>query len=144
MIFCRLLIFSKLTFSKNSFSNTIRVLNSLDPDQAPHRVRPDLSPNCLQRISAKAKELKHACSVCVSHYCLQSVTCLAPDASLTIDPGVASSIPARSHTFEEIDHEIMSTVILHPSAESFKITSESMCTKYWLTACSSLPRKKCG
>ena len=23
-------------------------------------------------------------------------------------------------------------------------TSESMCTKYWLTACSSLPRKKCG
>ena len=24
------------------------------------------------------------------------------------------------------------------------VTSESMCTKYWLTACSSLPRKKCG
>ena len=24
------------------------------------------------------------------------------------------------------------------------ITSESMCAKYWLTACSSLPRKKCG
>ena len=23
-------------------------------------------------------------------------------------------------------------------------TSESMCTNYWLTACSSLPRKKCG
>ena len=23
------------------------------------------------------------------------------------------------------------------------VTSESMCTKYWLTACSSLPRKKC-
>ena len=23
-------------------------------------------------------------------------------------------------------------------------TSESLCTKYWLTACSSLPRKKCG
>ena len=23
-------------------------------------------------------------------------------------------------------------------------TSESICTKYWLTACSSLPRKKCG
>ena len=24
------------------------------------------------------------------------------------------------------------------------VTSESMCSKYWLTACSSLPRKKCG
>ena len=33
---------------------------------------------------------------------------------------VASSIPARSHTFVEIDHEIISTVILLPSAESFK------------------------
>ena len=41
-------------------------------------------------------------------------------ASLTADPGVASSIPARSHTFVEIDHEIISTVILLPSAESFK------------------------
>ena len=50
----------------------------------------------------------------------QSVTCLATDASLTANPGVTSSIPARSHTFVEIDHEIFSTVILLPSAESFK------------------------
>ena len=50
----------------------------------------------------------------------QSVTCLVTDASLTADPGVASSIPARSHTFVEIDHEIISTVIPLPSAESFK------------------------
>ena len=49
----------------------------------------------------------------------QSVTCLVTDAKLTADPGVASSIPARSHTFVEIDHEIISTVILLPSAESF-------------------------
>ena len=28
--------------------------------------------------------------------------------------------PARSHTFEEIDYEIISTVILLPSTESFK------------------------
>ena len=42
----------------------------------------------------------------------QSLTCLATDACLTADPGVASSIPARSHTFVEIDHEIISTVIL--------------------------------
>ena len=50
----------------------------------------------------------------------QSVKCLATDASLTADSGVASSIPARSHTFVEIDHEIITTVILLPSAESFK------------------------
>ena len=42
----------------------------------------------------------------------QSVTCLATDACLTADPGVASSIPARSHTFVEIDREIISAVIL--------------------------------
>ena len=47
-------------------------------------------------------------------------TCLATDASLTADPGVVSSIPARSHTFVEIDHEITSTAILLPPAESFK------------------------
>ena len=37
--------------------------------------------------------------------------------SLTTDPGVASSIPTRSHTFVEIGHEIISTVILLPYAE---------------------------
>ena len=50
----------------------------------------------------------------------QSVTCLATDACLTADPGVASLIPVRSYTFVEIDHEIISTVILLPSADSFK------------------------
>ena len=50
----------------------------------------------------------------------QSVTCLATDACLTAYPGVASSIPVRSHTFVEIDHEMISTVILLPSADSFK------------------------
>ena len=49
-----------------------------------------------------------------------SVVCIATDACLTADPGVASLISARSHTFVEIDHEIISTVILLPSAESFK------------------------
>ena len=33
---------------------------------------------------------------------------------------VASLIPSQSHTFIEIDHEIISTVILLPSTESFK------------------------
>ena len=50
----------------------------------------------------------------------QSVTCLATDGSLTADPEVVNWIPARSHTFVEIDHEMISTVILLPSIESFK------------------------
>ena len=45
----------------------------------------------------------------------QSVTCLAAD------PGVASSIPARSHTFAEIDREIISRVILLPSTDSRRV-----------------------
>ena len=50
----------------------------------------------------------------------QWVHCLTTDASLTVDPGVASSILARCHTFVEIDYEIISPVILLPSAESFR------------------------
>ena len=52
--------------------------------------------------------------------CSQTRMCLATDACLTADPGVASSIPVRSHTFVEIDHEIISAVILLPSADLFK------------------------
>ena len=50
----------------------------------------------------------------------QSVTCLTTDTCLIADPGVASSIPVRSNTLVEIDHEMISTVILLPSADSFK------------------------
>ena len=50
----------------------------------------------------------------------QSVTCLATGASLTADPGVSRSTLASSHNFVEIDHEIIFTVNLLPSAESFK------------------------
>ena len=45
---------------------------------------------------------------------------MAIDASQTADPGVPSSIPARSHTFVEIDYEMISKVILLLSTESFK------------------------
>ena len=91
----------------------------------------------------------HTLTECEPGRVAQSVTCLATDVCLTADPGVASSIPVRSHTFLEIDHEIISTVILLPSADFIQegllsVTSESMCTNYWLTACSSLVRKKCG
>ena len=40
---------------------------------------------------------------------------------LTADPGVASSILAQSHTFVEIDHEIISTAILLPSTDSRRV-----------------------
>ena len=46
------------------------------------------------------------------------VTCLTSDTCLTADPGVASLILSRSHIFVEIDHEIISTAILLPSAYS--------------------------
>ena len=73
--------------------------NNLNPDQGRHFIQPDMTiPGGLA----------------------QSVTGMTTDASLTADPGVMSSIPARSNTFVEIDHEIISMVILLPSAESLK------------------------
>ena len=65
----------------------------------------------------------------------QSVTYLATDASLTADPWVASFIPARSYTLVEIDHEIISTVILLPSAESFK-SFKKVCWQLQAKVCS--------
>ena len=47
--------FFKINFFKKKFRNTIRVSNSLDPDQARHFVGPDLGPNCLQTLSADDK-----------------------------------------------------------------------------------------
>ena len=40
---------------------------------------------------------------------------------LTANPGDSSSTPAWSFTFKEIDHEIISTAILIPSADSRKV-----------------------
>ena len=56
-----------------------------------------------------------------------------------------SKIPAQSHTLAEIDHEIISMVILLPSPDSFKkgccqLQARVCARNYWLTACSSLPR----
>ena len=61
----------------------------------------------------------------------QSIACLTSDA------GVPSKILAWTHTFVEIDNEIISMAILLRFADS------SMCTKNWLTARSIWPRKKC-
>ena len=67
--------------------------------------------------------------------------------SPTVNPGVASLILARSHTFMEMDHEIIFMVILLTLIQEglLTITSESMCTMYRLTALVklvSLLRKK--
>ena len=50
----------------------------------------------------------------------QSVTCLAADTCLTADQGVRSLI-AQSQTLVGIDHEIISMVILLPSAGSRRV-----------------------
>ena len=47
--------------------------------------------------------------------------CLTADTCLTADPGVVTSIPAWSHTFAESDHEIISTAILLPSADTRRV-----------------------
>ena len=44
--------FSNQFFQNYNFRSTTRVSNSLELDQAECFVRPDLGPNCLQRISA--------------------------------------------------------------------------------------------
>ena len=44
--------FQNQLFRKTLSRITIRMLNSLDPDQARQNVGPDLGPNCLQRLSA--------------------------------------------------------------------------------------------
>ena len=60
----------------------------------------------------------------------QSVMCLATDACLTANPRVASSIPDRSHIFVEIDHEMISMVILLPSADHSRRVVVSYKLKY--------------
>ena len=74
----------------------------------------------------------------------QQVMCLAADACLTANPGVASLIPVRSHTFVKIEHEISPPFCSIKKGWLVVSYKRSMCPKYWLTAWSSLPRKRCG
>ena len=58
-------------------------------------------------------------------------------ASLTADPEAVSLIQAQSYIFIEVDHEIISTIILPlPLIQEglLSVTSKSMCMKYWLSA----------
>ena len=68
--------------------------------------------------------------------------------SPTADPGVASAIPAQSHTFVEIDHEIISTVI-----PLLQLIQEVLCCQIQAKVCAQstrkplsqvCPGKKCG
>ena len=52
MLFCPLPIFFKINIFRKILSGISSVSNNLDPDQAGHFVRPDLHPNCLQKLSA--------------------------------------------------------------------------------------------
>ena len=69
--------------------------------------------------------------------------CLATDASLTADPGIASWIPARSHTFVEIDDEIIPKVIPLPSADSFKKGCCQLQAKVWARSTGELLVQAC-
>ena len=69
--------------------------------------------------------------ICSRHvfFCLfftvaQSAMCLAADTCLTADPKVESSIWAGPNTFKEIDHEIISTANLLPSADSRRVVCQ--------------------
>ena len=72
---------------------------------------------------------------------------MTADMCLTADAGVASWITARSHTFVEIDHEIILTILL-PSADSRSVVVSckgkyvyKLLVKPLSQAC---PGKKCG
>ena len=60
-------------------------------------------------------------TLCIPGGVAQLVMCLTAYVCLTANPGVTSLIPVRSHTLVEIDHEIISTVILLPFAESRRV-----------------------
>ena len=73
----------------------------------------------------------------------QCVACLTVDRYLTTGPGVGSSIPAWYHTFVEIDHEIISMLILLPSANSRMVVSYKRKYVHKILV-NLLSRKKCG
>ena len=78
----------------------------------------------------------------------QSVMCLATDACLIADPGVASSIPARSHTFVDIDHELFlwsfSSLLLNHSRRVGVSNKRKYLHKVLVNCLFKLVQEKCG
>ena len=75
--------------------------------------------NYLEIITYKYLHQNVNVNICKPGRVAQLVMCLATDAYLTKSRG-CKLIPAQSHTFMDIGHEIISTFILLPSADSFK------------------------
>ena len=65
----------------------------------------------------------------------QSLICLTATMCQAADPWVTSSIPVRSHTFLEIIEYILWTFSSISLLQEglLSVTSETVCTKYWLT-----------
>ena len=108
--------------------------NSFEYPQHMLCLRNKINVELLHRILGHCKCLIEYCSKHILHHCInarynvpqisqklgtghraQSVTCLSAY------PGIVSSIRVRSHTFVEIDHEIISMTILLPSADSRRV-----------------------
>ena len=71
----------------------------------------------------------------------QSIACLTADSCLTADPGIAILILARSHTFVEINHEIISMAIPLPSADSRRaVVSYKLKYMHKVTGCAEMTR----
>ena len=78
---------------------------------------------------------------------MQSSMCLTADECLNADPRVASLIPAWSHTFVEIDHEIISTAILLPTTDSRRVVvsyKRKYVHKVLVNRLFKLAQEKCG
>ena len=100
---CRQYLLFNFFLTNGDFLHVLTAFsNRLDPYQARYWVGADLDP---KRLTLRKTGPRSA---------VGNVACL------TAVPGVASSIPTRSHTFVEINHETIFKVILLPSAESFK------------------------
>ena len=117
---------------KISFRITIRKSNGLDPDQARHSVCPDLGPNCL-----------HAGPL-IAFGNVSGYRCVSDCRSRgrEFDPGPVPYFRGDWSWNYFYSHSPPFRWFIQEGLLS--VTSESMCTNYWLTACSSLPRKKCG
>ena len=59
--------------------------------------------------------------MCVLGRLVQSLIYLTTDTCLTAYPGVTSLIPAQSHLFAEIVHEIISMATCFPFADSSRV-----------------------
>ena len=83
----------------------------------------------------------------ISGLVAQSVTCLAIDACLTADPGCVSFILGRSPILVEIDHKIISRVILRTfmnRSRRFVVSNKRKYVHKLVNHLFKLAQEKCG